>query len=170
MVVVVALDMLKAIGEPGSPMEYLAFATLGVMDSIGAYLAFAALGVMGSIGAYFVLKPVLALRTTIEAIASALARFGGLDAVCAPGDARISKARDKYFDLAVLLLTQACSVPLYAVWSSLNIIPPFEDIVSAREYLIGLSKTVGVEGQREDNSRRGEDIEKALRLRGSVTL
>src|SRR5262245_27699771 len=128
------------------------------------YLAFAALGVMGPIGAYFALKPVLALRTTMEAIASALARFGDVDAVCAPGDARISKARVNYFDLAGLLIAQALSLPLYAVWSSLNIIPPFEDIVSARVNLIGLSKTVGVEGQREDNSRRQEHIEAALRL------
>src|SRR5262245_49567987 len=127
MAVVVALDMLKAIGEPEGSMEYLAFATLGVM---------------GCVGAYFALKPVLALRTTIEAIASALARFGDVDAVGAPGDARISKARVYYFDLAGLLIAQAVSVPLYAVWSSLNIIPPFEDIVSARATLIGLSKTV----------------------------
>jgi hypothetical protein len=168
MAVVVALDMLKAVGEPEGSMEYLAFATLSVMGSIGGsmeYLALPALGVMGSIGAYFALKPVLALRTTMEAIASALARFADVDvAVCSPGDARISKARGKYFDLAGLLIPQALSVPLYAVWSSLNIIPPFEDILSARANLIGLSNTVGVEGQREDNIRRQEHIETALRL------
>ena len=148
---------------PGSSTEYLAIAILSVMGYIEgsmAYLAFAAL----SVGAYFVLKPVVALRTTIKAIASALARFGNADAVCAPGEARISKVRADYFDLAGLLITQALSVPLYAVWSSLNIIPPFEDILSARENLIGLSKTVGVEGQREYNSQRQEHIEKALRL------
>ena len=165
MAVVVTLDMLKAVaalGDGGS-MQDLAIATLIVMGYIEGsmvYLAFAALGV----GAYFVLKPVLALRTTMKAIASALARFGNADAVCAPGDARISTARVKYFDLANLLIAQAASVPLYAVWSSLNIIPPFEDIVSARAALIVLSNTVGVEGQREDNSRRQEHIEKALRL------
>ena len=53
----------------------------------------------------------------------------------------------------------------YAVWWSLNIIPPFEDIEEARVNLMGLSGAVGVEGQREDNRRRQEHIETALRLK-----
>ena len=130
-----------------------------------AYFLCAALGVIGYIGAHFALKPIVELRTTREAIAKALVLFGNLDAVCAPGDARIPKARGKYHELGSTLIAQAHSIPIYAVWSSLKIIPPFEEIDNARANLIALSNTVGVEGQREDNSRRQQNIETALRLK-----
>jgi hypothetical protein len=130
-----------------------------------AYFACLVLGVIGYIGAHFALKPIVALRTTREAIAKTLVLFGNVDAVCAPGDARIPKARAKYHELASTLIAQAQSIPLYAVWSSLNIIPPFEDIDYARANLIALSNTAGVEGQREDNSKRQQHIETALRLK-----
>jgi len=130
-----------------------------------SYLACAVLGIIGYIGAHFLLKPILALRTTREAIAKALALYGNVDAVCAPGDARIPKARGKYHELGSTLIAHANAIPHYAVWSSLNIIPPFEDIEEARVNLMGLSDAVGVEGQREDNRRRQEHIETALRLK-----
>jgi hypothetical protein len=130
-----------------------------------SYLACAVLGVIGYIGAHFALKPILALRTTREAIAKALALYENVDAVCAPGDARIQKARATYRELASTLIAHANAIPHYAVWSSLKIILPFEDIREARVNLMSLSDAVGVQAEREDNRRRQQHIETALRLK-----
>lgn len=137
------------------------------MDYVG-YFASAVLGVLGYVGAQFAVKPISELRTTREAIAKSLVLFANADTVVKvtdSDDARTREARGKYRELASTLIAQANSIPLYGVWSCLQIIPTFEDIEKARANLIGLSNAVGVQGQSLDNSRRQENIEQALRLR-----
>lgn len=134
------------------------------MDYIG-YLASAVLGVIGYVGAQFVLKPISELRSTRESIAKSLVLFGNADTMAGPSDPRSQEARGKYRELASVLIAQANSIPLYAAWSFLKLIPPFEEIEKARSNLIGLSNAVGVQGQSLDNSRRQEKIEKALWLK-----
>jgi len=130
-----------------------------------SYLVCAVLGALGYLVAHFALKPIMALLTTREQIAKALVLFGNVDAVSAPGDARIAKAKAKYHELASTLIAQANTIPHYAVYSSLHLIPPFEDIREARENLMSLSDAVGVQAEREDNRLLQQHIETALRLK-----
>lgn len=132
------------------------------------YFVSAILGVLGYVGAQFAVKPISEIRTTREAIAKSLVLFANADTmvnVTGSEDARTKEARGKYRELASTLIAQANSIPFYGVWSCLRIIPTFEDIEKARANLIGLSNAVGVQGQSLDNSRRQENIERALRLR-----
>ena len=137
------------------------------MDYVG-YFASAVLAVLGYVGVQFAVKPISELRTTREAIAKSLVLFANADTVVnvtGSENARTREAREKYRELASTLIAQANSIPFYGVWSCLRIIPAFTDIEKARANLIGLSNAVGVQGQSLDNSRRQENIERALRLR-----
>ena len=129
------------------------------------YFICTVLGVLGYLGAHFALKPIMVLLATREAIAKALVLFRNVDAVSAPGDARIAKAKAKYHDLATTLIAQANSIPHYAVYSSLHLIPPFEDMREVHANLMSLSDAVGVQAEREDNRRLQQHIETALRLK-----
>ena len=129
------------------------------------YLGSAALGVIGYVGAQFVLKPISELRNTREAIAKSLVLFANADTMSTPDEPRVIEARGNYRELASTLIAQANSIPLYSTWSYLKIIPSFKDIETARANLIGLSNSVGVEGQGLDNGRRQQNIERVLRLK-----
>jgi hypothetical protein len=134
------------------------------------YFVYAILGVLGYTGAHFIAKPLLELRKTRTDILRTLVLYANVDALASiadvqVNDARAQEARGIYRELASTLIAQANSIPFYAVWSLLGVVPKFKDIEKVRANLIGLSNSIGVKGQSLDNSRRQTNIEQALRFK-----
>jgi hypothetical protein len=127
-----------------------------------SYLVWVALGLFGYAGAQFVLKPIWDFRTARDEVAHALAEFGSVDAADNP---RIQKARVSYRELASTLKARAHAIPDYALWSSLQIVPTVAEIEKACANLIGLSNTVGLQREREENIMLRRNVETALRLK-----
>jgi hypothetical protein len=126
------------------------------------YFVWAALGMIGCAAAYYVLKPIFDLRTTKSAIAHALTEFGNVETA---GDDRIPQARGTYRQLASTLRERVDSIPYYALWSSLKLVPTFAEIDKATANLIGLSNILGLPPEKHDKSTLQRNIEIALHLK-----
>ena len=124
--------------------------------------------VVGWIATNLIGKPYLAYRALRAEIASCLILYANIpcpphpEAILPP---RTVEARDKYRGFASQLIAIANSVAFYRVWSSLGILPKWNDLEEAKGNLIGLSNSIGEPNQGLEISRRMDNIRRLLRIK-----
>ena len=130
------------------------------------YLITAVLSVFGFVALYFVGKPIVEFLKIRAKIVKSMIFFAKADNVMLGPDSALSiEARKVYREHASDLIASSTLITLHSVWAKLGLLPSMQDIDEAKRNLIGLSNGVGVQGEQLNNSKRVDNIRKALRIR-----
>ena len=121
--------------------------------------------VIGQILMKFVIDPIHELKAHIGRITDSLifyANVYGNPGSLSTDETR--KASDELRRLASELMSKRSVIPWYRFWSCLRMVPRLSDIRCTRSNLVGLSNGVFRADDLMHNTKRVEEIKKALRL------
>ena len=135
---------------------------------VGGVLVF----VVGRIIERFFVETIYDLRVMIKDVAYSLAYYAGEisnPGMCQPE--RMGKAADSLRILGTQLPATAQSIPFYAFWSVLKIIPQLDDLYQSAKLLISISNTICVPYDErifytimQQNAKAKEEISRMLCL------
>src|SRR5262245_26119081 len=138
------------------------------LGSVGSYLLAFLAGVVGWLTTYFVGQPFLAYLKLRGEIARCLILYANLPQPSKAGDTlhpRVLDAREKYRWLASELVGVVNTIPYYAIWSFLGLMPNRKYLAEAKGNLMELSNSFGEPDRSQEMMRREENIRRLLRLR-----
>ena len=137
------------------------------MDYVIYTVVAAFVAALGWLGHQFVGAPMQAYRKLRADIAQSLRFYSKFDHPFLIPDLShmVTEAKAVYLDQMSRLMSCATDVWPYSIWVRLGVLSPLEKLREAEANLRGLSGQFGAEGEGSDNSRRQENIARALRIK-----